>query len=190
LSATSPALRPAVFLDRDGTIAEEVGYLNHLSRFHIYPFAADAIRRLKAAGWCVVVVTNQSGVGRGFFPESLVVETHEKLRREMDSAGAQIDAIYFCPHAGADNCECRKPKTGMLVRAATEHALDVKNSWVVGDRYSDIELAHAAGCRSILVMTGYGRGDYEYNRESWPRGPEFVAENLNEAVNIILKEQP
>jgi D-glycero-D-manno-heptose 1,7-bisphosphate phosphatase len=177
-----------VFLDRDGTIAEEVGYLNHLSRFVVYPFAPAAIRRLNEAGWAVIVVTNQSGVSRGFFPESLVQETHEKLERELAAAGARVDGIYFCPHIGADDCDCRKPKPGMMERAAREHGLQLEGSWVVGDRYTDIELAHNAGCRSILVLTGYGRGDLEWNRERWPRPPEFVAENLNEAADIILKE--
>lgn len=177
-----------MFLDRDGTILDEVGYLNHIDRFHLYPFAAGAIRRLNEAGMVVIVVTNQSGVGRDFFPESLVHATHEKLKAELARGGAHVDGIYFCPHSGADNCECRKPKPGMLRRAEQEHNLDMVKSFVVGDRYVDVELAQKAGCRSVLVMTGYGRGDYEWHRAQWPRQPDAVAENLAEAVEIILRE--
>lgn len=182
-------LRTAVFLDRDGTIAEEVGYLNHLSRFHIYPFAATAIRRLNEAGRPVVVVTNQSGVTRGFFPDELVHRVHERLILELAAGGAHLEAVYYCPHSTAEHCACRKPRPGMLLRAAREHGLELYGSWMVGDRYSDLEMAHAVGCRSILVLTGYGRGEYEWNRKRWKRKPDHVAENLAEAVAIILKEK-
>src|SRR5271167_4963351 len=149
-------LRGAVFLDRDGTIADEVGYLNHLSRFRMYPFAAEAIRKLNEAGLAVVVVTNQSGVARGYFPESLVREVNDLMITQLAEAGAKIDATYYCPHGTADGCDCRKPKTGMLEQAAREHGLDVHRSFVVGDRHADIELARLAGARGILVRTGYG----------------------------------
>src|SRR5579863_9683685 len=129
----SAPLRPAVFLDRDGTIAEEVGYLNDVSRFRMFPFAAAAIRRLICAGLPVIVVTNQSGVGRGYFPESLVHTVHQLMTQQLAIAGAHLDAIYYCPHASVDGCECRKPKTGMLDRAAREHAIDLRQSIVVGD---------------------------------------------------------
>jgi D-glycero-D-manno-heptose 1,7-bisphosphate phosphatase len=178
--------RRAVFLDRDGTIAEEVGYLNHLSRLHVYPFAASAIRRLNEAGWPVIVVTNQSGVTRGFFPEDLVHRVHERMLSELAAAGARVDAVYFCPHHSGHDCDCRKPKPGMLQRAAREHALSIEGSFLVSDRYVDVQMGQAAGCRSILVLTGYGRGEYEWNRQSWPRQPDSVAENLAAAVDFIL----
>jgi D-glycero-D-manno-heptose 1,7-bisphosphate phosphatase len=181
-------LRHAVFLDRDGTIAEEVGYLNHLSRFQVYPYSAGAIRRLNGAELPVVVVTNQSGVGRGFFPEALVHQVHERMIAGLAAGGARVDAIYYCPHATTEDCACRKPRPGMLVRAAREHRLAVRGSWVVGDRYGDMEMAHAVGCRSILVLSGYGRGEYEWHRKNWKRQPRHVAENLEAAVAIILKE--
>src|SRR5271163_3488973 len=126
----SGGLRPAAFLDRDGTIAEEVGYLNHASRFRMFPFAAAAIRLLNEAGLPVIVVTNQSGVGRGYFPEALVHEVHELMTQQLSAAGARLDAIYYCPHTSADACESRKPKPGMLEVAAREHALDLKRSFV------------------------------------------------------------
>jgi D-glycero-D-manno-heptose 1,7-bisphosphate phosphatase len=180
-------LRPAVFIDRDGTIAEEVGYLNHVSRFKLLPRVAAAIRRLNEAGLPVIVVSNQSGVGRGYFPEALVHTIHELMTQQLAAAGAHVDAIYFCPHTSADGCECRKPLTGMLKRAAREHAIDLKTSFVVGDRYTDVELAHRAGAHSILVRTGYGEGEFLWNSAKWPHQPEFVAADLADAVHWILK---
>ncbi|MGC1616319.1 MAG: D-glycero-beta-D-manno-heptose 1,7-bisphosphate 7-phosphatase [Candidatus Acidiferrum sp.] len=180
-------LRPAVFLDRDGTISEEVGYLNHVSRFRILPRVADAIRRLNEAGLPVIVVTNQSGVGRGYFPESLVHSVHELMTQQLADAGAHLDAIYHCPHTSADGCDCRKPKTGMLERAAREHAIDLHQSVVVGDRHGDIELARRAGARSILVRTGYGEGEYLWNAGKWQILPDFVAADLADAVHWIRR---
>lgn len=180
-------LRRAAFLDRDGTIAEEMGYVNHVDRLQIFPYAAEAIRRLNQAEIPVIVVTNQSGVARNIFPESLVHEVHKKMVAELASAGAWIDAIYFCPHKSEDVCECRKPNPGMLERAAREHGLDLAASWVVGDRYADLEMAHAAGARGILVLTGYGRGEYDLHRSAWPKQPDLVSENLKDAVQHILR---
>ena len=182
-------LRPAVFLDRDGTIAEDVGYLNHASRFRMFPFAAAAIHRLNEAGLPVIVVTNQSGVGRGYFPESLVHDVNELMTEQLAEAGAKIDAIYYCPHISADNCNCRKPRTGMLDRAALEHALDLQRSFVVGDRYGDIQLARNAQARSILVRTGYGEGELTWHAANWLVQPDFVAEDLMQAADWILSQQ-
>jgi D-glycero-D-manno-heptose 1,7-bisphosphate phosphatase len=180
-------LRRAVFLDRDGTIGEEMGYVNHIDRFQIFPYAAEAIRQLNQAEIPVIVVTNQSGIARNIFPESLVHEVHKKMVSQLASGGAWIDSIYFCPHKSEDVCECRKPNPGLLEQAAREHALDLSASWVVGDRYADLEMGHAAGSRGILVMTGYGRGEYELHRTTWPRQPDALAENLRDAVRLILK---
>jgi D-glycero-D-manno-heptose 1,7-bisphosphate phosphatase len=182
------SLRPAVFLDRDGTIAEEVGYLNHATRFRMFPFVAAAIRRLNEAGMPVIVVTNQSGVGRGYFPDSLVHEVNDLMTQQLAAAGAKIDAIYYCPHTSAENCFCRKPKTGMLDRAARELSLDLQRSFVVGDRHGDIELARNARARSILVRTGYGEGELAWHAASWPGQPDFVAEDLTQAADWILRQ--
>ena len=180
--------RPAVFLDRDGTVTEEVGYLNHLSRFRLLHGVAEAIRRLNRASFPVVVVTNQSGVSRGYFPEQLVRDVHKRMIAELNEAGAHLDGVYYCPHVSADECECRKPKTGMLEQAARELHLNLKNSFVVGDRHSDVELAHCAGARSVLVRTGFGEGELAWRAKNWPRQPEFIAADLSEAVEWILKE--
>ena len=181
-------LRGAVFLDRDGTICEEMGYVNHVDRLRIFPFAAEAIRRLNEARIPVIVLTNQSGVARNIFPESLVHEVHKKMISELAAGGAHVDGIYFCPHKTEDACECRKPNPGLLDRAAREHALDLAASWVVGDRYADLEMAYTAGGRGILVMTGYGRGEYELHHGRWPRQPDALAADLTEAVRRILND--
>jgi D-glycero-D-manno-heptose 1,7-bisphosphate phosphatase len=180
-------LRPAVFLDRDGTIAEEVGYLNHISRFRMLSGVAEAICKLNEAQVPVVVVTNQSGVGRGYFPESVVREVHERMISELAADRARVDGVYYCPHVNADECACRKPKTGMLERAAAELRLDLKKSFVVGDRGGDVELAHRAGSRSILVRTGFGEGELAWHAAKWQHQPDFVAKDLAEAADWILR---
>ncbi|MDE3136205.1 MAG: HAD family hydrolase [Acidobacteriota bacterium] len=181
--------RRAVFLDRDGTIAEEMGYLNHLSRFQLFPFAAAAIRRLNEAAWPVIVVTNQSGVTRGFFPEELIHQVHDRMVAELAAGGARLDGIYYCPHHSGHACDCRKPKPGLLERAAREHSLAIEGSFVVSDRYADVQMGQTAGCSGILVLTGYGRGEYDWNRQSWPRQPDSVVEDLTAAVDLILRRQ-
>lgn len=182
-------LRPAVFLDRDGTVCEEMGYLNHLSRFHMFPHAGPAVRRLNDRNVPVILVTNQSGVARGIFPESLLREVHAAMTEELARSGAHVDGIYYCAHRPEDNCDCRKPRTALLESAAREHRLDLTRSFVVGDRYADVAMAHRVGARAVLVLTGYGRGEYEFHRTNWSRQPDFVAEELTQAVNLILAAQ-
>jgi D-glycero-D-manno-heptose 1,7-bisphosphate phosphatase len=154
----------------------------------LFPFVAAAVRRLNDAAMPVIVVTNQSGVGRGYFPEALVHEVHDLMNRQLADAGARIDAVYFCPHTSADACTCRKPKTGMVERAALEHGIDVKQSFVVGDRYGDIELARNAGARSILVRTGYGQGEIAWHIAKWLVQPERIADTLTDAVDWIVEQ--
>ena len=179
-------LRAAVFLDRDGTICEEVGYLNHVSRFRMFSFVAAALRTLNDSGYPVLVVSNQSGVARGYFPESLVHQVNQVMAQQLSEAGAKLDAVYHCPHATSENCSCRKPKTGMLERAAREHFIDLRRSFVVGDRYTDIELARNAHARGILVRTGYGEGELAWHAAKWPAPPDFVASDLAQAVDWVL----
>ncbi|NWG14274.1 MAG: HAD family hydrolase [Acidobacteria bacterium] len=190
-------MKSAVFLDRDGTISEEVGYVNHVDRFKIYPWSAEAIRRLNEAGLRVFVVTNQSGVARGYFPEELVRQVNGLMVQALAQRGARIDGIYYCPHhpdgrEGAFRrvCDCRKPSPGLLERAARDHALDLAASFVVGDRYLDIETGFRVGTRGVLVLSGYGKGEYLYQRATWPRPPDHVAEDLAEAAEWILANQP
>jgi D-glycero-D-manno-heptose 1,7-bisphosphate phosphatase len=185
--------RRAVFIDRDGTISEEVGYVNHVSRYRVFPFAARAVRALNEAGLLAVLVTNQAGVARGYFKEELIGEVHGLLAAELGRGGARLDAVYYCPHHPSVgeppyrfDCDCRKPRPGLLLRAARELDLDLSRCWMVGDRYSDTELARNAGARSALVLTGYGRGELEHQSHAWPHKPDLVAENLLEAVKKIV----
>jgi D-glycero-D-manno-heptose 1,7-bisphosphate phosphatase len=156
--------REAVFLDRDGTLIEEVNYLATPEQVLLLPGAADAVRRLNDAGVLVVVVTNQAGVARGYFPESRVGAVHAHISALLAECGARIDAFYHCPHhptagVGAYRvvCECRKPKPGLLLTAARELDIDLSRSWMIGDKPCDAEAGIAAGCRAILVRTGHGR---------------------------------
>ena len=192
-SLASSSLRPAVFLDRDGTINEQMGYINHISRFQMLPGAADAIRRLNEAEIPVVVVTNQSGLARGYFPAELLTAVHEKMVALLAEDGAHVDGIYVCPHHPEAkkeeyrlNCNCRKPKPGLLLLAAAEMGLDLARSVVVGDRWSDLKTAKAVGALPVLVLTGYGRGDAQYIGPTQEVQPAFVGVDLAEAVQWIL----
>ena len=185
--------RRAVFIDRDGTISEEVGYVNHVGRYRVFPFAAEALRTLQEAGWLAILVTNQAGVARGYFREELIGEVHKALTRELGRDGARLDAVYYCPHHPSvgeppyrKDCDCRKPRPGLLLRAASEFDLDLAQCWMVGDRYSDTELARNAGVRSAFVLTGYGRGELEHQSHAWRHRPDLVAENLLEAARAIV----
>ncbi len=187
--------RPAVFLDRDGTINEQMGYINHISRFHLLPEAASAIKLLNDHDIPVVVVSNQSGLARGYFPKELVDTVHDKMNNLLAEQGAQVDGIYICPHHPEakeekyrQECNCRKPKTGMLQQAAEDLNLDPARSFLVGDRWSDIKCAAQAGCTPVLVLTGYGKGDYEYISPGQEIQPDFVGENLLEAAEWIIRQ--
>jgi len=184
----------AVFLDRDGTINEEMGYINHLSRFKIFEYTFDAIRILNNLGFRVIVITNQSGLARGYFNEDLLTQIHKELLDQAKKNDAIIDNIYFCPHHKdgvvkeyKKECDCRKPKPGMLYKAEREFGLSLKESYMVSDRYKDMEFAFNNKVKSIMVMTGYGLGEYTYQREGWPRKPDFVCDNLFDAARIIEK---
>jgi len=188
-------MKAAVFLDRDGTVSEEVGYVNHIDRFRIFPWSGPALHKLNEAGLATVLVTNQSGVARGYFPESLVAEIHGRLLAELTLSGARLDAIYYCPHHPEGKvaefrrtCDCRKPAPGMIRRAAADLDLDLRSSFVVSDRYQDLSMGFADGARGILLLTGYGKGEYHYHRETWPRPPAFVAVDLLEASEWILSQ--
>ena len=186
--------RPALFMDRDGTVSEEVGYVNHPSRFRVFPYSAEAIKLLNDNGWLAILVTNQAGVARGYFAEDVIVQIHEQLRRDLESASAKLDAIYYCAHHPSVgeppyrlDCDCRKPKTGLIKRAAADFEIDLARSWMVGDRYSDIELARNAGWHSAFVLSGYGRGEWEYQRALWKLEPDLVAENLLEVARTVIE---
>lgn len=184
--------RPAVFLDRDGVINEQMGYINHISRFTLLPGVAAAIRRLNELELPVVVATNQSGLARGYFPEELLEAVHEKMRRELAAEGAHLDGIYTCPHHPEAkvsryrlDCDCRKPRPGLLLRAARELNLDLSRSCMVGDRWNDLRCGAAVGMKNILVRTGYGRGEELYIGPHETLRPDRIAEDLSGAVDWI-----
>ena len=188
--------RRAVFIDRDGTISEEVGYVNHVSRYRVFPFAAEAVRTLNEAGWLAALVTNQAGVARGYFAEELIGRVHQVLAAELERGGARLDAVYYCPHhptVGEPpyrlDCDCRKPRPGLILRAAEELGLDLARCWMVGDRHSDVELARNAGVRAAFVLSGYGRGELEHQGHAWEHRPDLVAENLLDAARKIIEEK-
>jgi histidinol-phosphate phosphatase family protein len=172
----------AVFLDRDGTIARDVHYCRRPEDFEILPTVPDAIRLLNENGFKIVVITNQSGVARGYFTEEALAQIHDKMRRELARYGASVNAIYYCPHHPDDKCECRKPKTALFHRAAEEHDINFDASYVVGDTQMDVEAGKALGCRTILVTTGPGKG------EGIADPPHYIADSLLEAVQWIIKQ--
>ena len=186
-------MRVAVFLDRDGTINEEMGYLNHIDRFVLIPGAVAAIRSINESGLKAVVVTNQSGAARGYFPKELIDQVHQKMSDLLEEEGAFLDGIYSCTHTPpskeeSGGCGCRKPKIGLMKQAALELNLDLEKSYVVGDRFKDVEMARNAGAKAILALTGYGKGELEFLGPSSKVQADFVAEDLAEAVEWILSD--
>jgi len=180
-------------MDRDGTLTEEVGYVNHPQRLRLLPRSAQAVRRLNSAGIAAVVVTNQAGLARGYFSEAVLSAVNAELAARLEEAGAHLDGLYVCPHHPTEGappyrmiCECRKPKPGLLLRAAADHALDLRRSTLVGDKASDLAAARAVGARGVLVLTGYGLGEWEYRRASFDVEPDHVAPDLLDAVEWVL----
>jgi D-glycero-D-manno-heptose 1,7-bisphosphate phosphatase len=193
---TLPAeTRPAVFLDRDGTMIEDVGYLDRLDRVAWFPWTVDAIRALNRAGLPVVVLTNQSGIARGFFTESFVDETHRHMTAVLAAGGARVDAYSYCPHhpSGtvseyARRCDCRKPGRGLVDRAARDLGIDPASSFVVGDKWLDVELGRRIGGRGILVRTGMGAA--EEGRAPADVKADAIVDNLAAAASWILRNLP
>jgi len=189
---TSPVpLRPAVFLDRDGNLNEDVGYLSALSELTLYPWAIDAVRLLNRAGYLVVVVTNQGGIGRKMIRPEFVPELHAEIDRRLALGSARVDAWYYCPHHPEalvedlrSACRCRKPETGMVDDAARDLGIDLTRSWVIGDKWADVQLGERMGGRSILVRTGWGVLEEAVR----PAGQavEAVCDSLAGAVAVVL----
>lgn len=182
----------AIFLDRDGTINEEVGYLDSLERLAVYPEAFTAMRMINQSRFKAVVVTNQSGVARGYFTEELVVLVHSRIQDLMHENDASIDAFFYCPHyplAGGElqrtSCLCRKPEAGMFLQAAGDLNIDLGQSFMIGDTMRDMEAAQKAGVKGILVRTGYGKETENALHNSAVK-PVHIADNILEAVRWII----
>lgn len=185
---------PAVFMDRDGTINEQRGYINHISRFILIQGTAEAVRLLNRHQYLAIIVSNQSGVARGYFPLQLVEDVHSHMRELLKKEDAVIDGIFFCPHYRtgvvgeyAADCDCRKPRTGLIKSACETFDIDMTNSYVIGDRCTDIELAQRADLKGILVRTGYGLGDIEYVLPRSTFKPVHIASDLLDAVRWIIE---
>jgi D-glycero-D-manno-heptose 1,7-bisphosphate phosphatase len=186
------SVRPAVFLDRDGTLSEERGFIDRLELLEIFPWTSDAIRLLNRAGFAVVVVTNQSAIGRGIIDLPFLQTVHDAFDRHLAQSGARVDRYYYCPHHPDARlpeyrmaCRCRKPGPGMIEQATTELGLDPSRSFMVGDRLIDVACGHAAGVRSLLVRSGHSA-----HRGEAPPGlsePDAILNNLMEAVGWILR---
>jgi D-glycero-D-manno-heptose 1,7-bisphosphate phosphatase len=184
--------RPAVFLDRDGTLVEEAGYLDRIERLVFYPYSVDAVRVLNRAGLQVVIVTNQAGVARGIFHEDFVAEAHRHVKARVEAGGARVDGFYYCPHHPDASvakykiaCDCRKPQPGMLRQAAAELNLDLTRSFVVGDRWHDIQAGNTVGARGLLVRTGYGRTEEASAKPGVE--PAAIVDDLIAAASWILR---
>jgi len=169
-------MNKAVFIDRDGTLAIDVKYCKHPKDFQMFPEAAKAIKMLNDRGFKVIVVTNQSVIGRGYATHAMVNRIHDKLRQELSKEYAKVDGIYMCPHHPVANCDCRKPKTKLIHQAVRNHDIDLSKSWVVGDLSIDIEMGQAVKCKTILV-----RGNVNGIK------PDFVARDLLEVAEIICR---
>jgi histidinol-phosphate phosphatase family protein len=169
----------AVFIDRDGTMAKDIHYCSRPEDFELFPNTAKAIKTLNDHGFNVIVITNQSGIARGYFTEAILTKIHVEMKEELAKLGAFVDAIYYCPHHPDDNCECRKPKTKLVFQAVREHKIDLKHSFVVGDLQADIDLGHSIGCKTILV----GGQRLANNSET---KPDAIVHDLLEAAQLIL----
>jgi D-glycero-D-manno-heptose 1,7-bisphosphate phosphatase len=177
--------RPAIFLDRDGTINIEKNYLHLAKDWEWIPGAIDALIRLKAAGYLLIVISNQAGIARGYYHESTLHELHRWVNEQLAPVHAAIDAFYFCPHHPdfqKEDCDCRKPLPGLILRAAQEWNIDLPRSWMIGDKLSDVQAGFAAGCQNILVQTGYGA---EISQDQLPQDT-FIVEDIASASQHIL----
>jgi D-glycero-D-manno-heptose 1,7-bisphosphate phosphatase len=185
---------PAVFLDRDGTMIHEAGYLSRREDLRWFPWTVDAIRALNHAGYLVFVVTNQGGIGLGYYPEQFVIDTHRHMDEWLVKNGARIDGWFYCPHhpeaideALRADCICRKPGVGMVKAAEAAAPIDFARSFVIGDRLKDVELASAIGAKGILVRTGYGENELVREAGHIAASASFVAADLMEATSWILR---
>ncbi|HEX8288143.1 MAG TPA: HAD family hydrolase [Pyrinomonadaceae bacterium] len=169
-----------IFVDRDGTLIEEVNFLSRVEDLQFFPFTSEAVELLKKAGFLVIVVTNQSGIARKIFDESAMRSIHERIQIDLS---VKLDGFYFCPHLPTGDCRCRKPRIGMIEAACSEFAIDLEKSWMIGDKALDVELGFNAGIKTALVLTGYGKQDLT----KLDKKPDIVAENLLEAVLQILQ---
>ncbi len=174
----------AVFLDRDGVINEEVNYLSNVNDFKFIKNSIEALKLLSKTEFKIIIITNQSGINRGFFTMEDLNKIHEYMLNKFKSEGIRIDKIYVCPHRPDENCSCRKPQIGMLIEASKEFNIDLSKSYFIGDKTVDIKTGKNANCKTILVKTGYGGSDNTYDVT-----PDFIVNDLLEAAKLIIERQ-
>jgi D-glycero-D-manno-heptose 1,7-bisphosphate phosphatase len=179
--------KPAVFLDRDGTINEEMGYINDLSRVRLLPGVAEGLKLLQDRGFKLIVITNQSGPARGYFPEDLVFEVNQLITRRLAKKGVKLDDFFVCLHGPNEGCNCRKPNPGLVLQALEKYPIELEKSYFIGDKIVDVETGKRLGIKTILVLTGYGKGELKYVAPKKGIYPDWVAKNLKEAAEIIIR---
>lgn len=172
----------AIFLDRDGTLIEEVNFLSTVEETRLFSYTTEALKLLKDAGFSFFVTTNQSGIARGHFDANAVNAIHAKIQNELKAEGLQIESFHFCPHFPDDGCKCRKPNTGMIEQACEYFDIDLSESWMVGDKKLDIGMGFNAGTKTALVRTGYGN-EHQNDLE---RQPDVIADNLLEFAKYVV----
>ncbi len=179
----------AIFVDRDGTINRDVHYLDSPDKFMMYPGVGQGIKTLKKKGYKIIVITNQSGIGRGYFTEQQLLIIHKKMAEEFQQFGVALDGIYYCPHHPDDQCNCRKPRTGLLEQAITDHNIDVKKSFMIGDKILDIGAGKKTGVRTVLIPEPHVRQEFLSKKPEWEYHPDYIADDFLDAVEWILKRE-
>ncbi len=179
---TKSSKQKAIFIDRDGTLIEEVNFLHRVEELRFFDYTDEAVKLLKDKGFLVIIATNQSGIGRKVYTESDMHNIHEAIQNQLTE---KIDAFYFCPHLPDAGCSCRKPNLGMIEQSCVDFEIDLENSWMIGDKILDVELGFNAKLKTALVLTGYG----ENHVELLSKQPDIVAKNLLEAVNFVISQE-
>jgi len=177
----------AVFLDRDGTINIDVHYLDNPENFQLYSNVGNCLGKLKDAGYMLIVITNQSGIGRGYFTEQQLSRIHERMQSDLSRFGVVLDDIYYCPHLPEDNCACRKPRTGLFEAAIRDHDVDPTRSFMIGDKILDIEAGYKVGVRTILVPEPSEWETCLANESQWQIHPDYIATDFMDGVAWLLK---
>jgi len=177
----------AVFIDRDGTINIDGPYLDDPDRFEMYPGVGEGVKKLKDDGFKIIVMTNQSGIARGYFTEEVLSKIHDRMKIEFDVFDVKLDGVYYCPHHPDDECNCRKPKTGLFEIAIEEHDIDVNQSYMIGDKILDVCAGQKIGVKTILVPEAHVKDDFLSTKNEWECYPNHLADDFIDAMEWILK---
>ena len=177
----------AVFIDRDGTINVDVHYLNNPKEFEMYPGVGEGVKKLKDNGFKIIIITNQSGIARGYFTEEVLSKIHERMEIEFNVFDVKLDGIYYCPHHPDDNCDCRKPQIGLFEKAIIEHDIDVDKSYMIGDKLLDIDAGKKVGVETILALEPHNRDEMMSIKNEWKYNPDYISDDFIDIVEWILK---